>query len=117
MFRAAIRAYTNTKSVFSDVNCRHCWFVTCLHGIQLDVLQNFSFLLGATHRIAEEWFRVKNDSLARYKFGHLILHTDKGYELTIPVNHNPLYVLAAVGNLGIPVVPFMNRSDSSTVAE
>ena len=46
----------NAKSVFSDVYCRRCWFVTRSHVIQLDVLQNFSFLLGAAHRIAEEWF-------------------------------------------------------------
>ena len=56
MFQADIQAYTNAKSVFSDIYCRHCWFVTRLHVIQLDVLQNCSFLLGATHRIAEEWF-------------------------------------------------------------
>jgi hypothetical protein len=61
--------------------------------------------------------RVKNANSAGYKFGHLILHTDKGYELTIPVNHNPLYVLAAVGNLGASVVPFRNRSNSPPVAE
>ena len=61
--------------------------------------------------------RVKNASSAGYKFGHLILHTYKGYELTIPVNHNPLYVLAAVGNLGASVVPFRNRSNSPPVAE
>ena len=61
--------------------------------------------------------RVKNASSAGYKFGHLILHTYKGYELTIPVNHNPLYVLAAVGNLGASVVPFRNRSYSHPVAE
>ena len=56
MFRAAIQAYTNAKSVFSDVYCRHCWFATRSHVIQLNVLENFSFLLGATHRIAKEWF-------------------------------------------------------------
>ena len=61
--------------------------------------------------------RVKNASSAGYKFGHLILHTYKGYELIIPVNHNPLYVLAAVGNLGASVVPFRNRSNSPPVAE
>ena len=62
-------------------------------------------------------YRVKNANSAGYKFGHLVLHTDKGYEITIPVNHNPLYVLAAVGNLGGSVVPFRNRSNSSSVAE
>ena len=62
-------------------------------------------------------YRVKNANSAGYKFGHLILHTYKGYELTIPVNHNPLYVLAAVGNLGASVVPFRNRSNSPPVAE
>ena len=62
-------------------------------------------------------YRVKNANSAGYKFGHLILHTDKGYELTIPVNHNPQYVLAAVGNLGVSVVPFGNRSNSPPVAE
>ena len=64
-----------------------------------------------------ETTRVKNANSAGYKFGHLVLYTDKGYELIIPVNQNPLYALAAVGKLGAFVVPFRNRSDSSPVAE
>ena len=56
MFKADIWVYTNAKSVFSEVYSRHCWFVTRSHVIQLDPFQNFSFLLGAAHRIAEEWF-------------------------------------------------------------
>ena len=51
------------------------------------------------------------------QFGRLILHTDKGYELTTPVNHSPLYVLTVVRNLGGSVVPFRNRSNSPPVAE
>ena len=47
MIRAVIGAYTNVESVFSDVFCRHSCSVTCCLVTKLDVLQNFSFRLGA----------------------------------------------------------------------
>ena len=49
-----------------------------------------------------KWLISPNSSI--YKFGHLILHADKGYELATPVNHSPLYALAVVRNLGASVV-------------
>ena len=46
----------NAKSVFGDIYYSHCWFVTRSDVIQLDVVQNFSFLLGAMYMIVEERF-------------------------------------------------------------
>ena len=63
-------------------------------------LNNTSKISNA-HNFGHKVNRVKNVLLARYKFGHLILHADKGYELTTPVNHSPLYVLAVVRNLRV----------------
>ena len=69
---------------------------------------NSSLWLNLPH-LVNNTTRVKNGNSAGYKFGHPALHTGKGYELTTPVSHSPLYVLAAVRILGGSVVPFMQE--------